>query len=292
MNVRHLIFALSVTLGAMLANGQIKVKSTEQDFIEKAVLPGLFISQQSFQICDPSTGDLFGLNGNEEFDVVYSLGVKLRDGILLTDKAVRPWKYSDEYGPYSSDYDPMFHKANFTEVTGDVAYLPLKYNATDVEMLADTTLYYFKSDCFSNIGFELDMVSGNKNGWVVLVYPEKSLATDNKLSCTIYQKDMEVKHDGKPVEILLPNNNATPLGGLYLVPQYDVPGIIAFKLCGVICPEGDVWKVWFPFVDSNLSCGDSVAGAQSSKSKLTPVAGKPETKDTPDNKNSKKKKNE
>lgn len=292
MNARHLIFALSFTLGAIFAQGQIKVKSTEQDFIEKAVLPGLFISQQSFQICDPTNGDLFGLNGNEEFDVIYSLGIKLPNGILLTDKAVRPWKYSVEYRPYASEYDPVFHKANFTEVSGDVAYTPLHYNASDVKMLADTTLYYFKTDSFGNIGFETDMTTGNKNGWVVWIYPEhnEQLSTGNKLSTSIYQKEMEVDNEGKPLEISLPNSNVTPLGGLFLVPQYDVPGIIVFKLCGIMCLDEDNWKVWFPFVDTNLSRGENTANTETSKSKLTPVSTKPEAKETPANKNGKKKK--
>lgn len=67
------------------------------------VSPALFLFRQSFQVADNKTGDLYGLNNQDEFGAEVSIGIKVKDGFVLTDKAMRPWAYNRKFDEYKEN---------------------------------------------------------------------------------------------------------------------------------------------------------------------------------------------
>lgn len=272
----------------LVVEAQIYIKSTEQQFIEDVVKNGLFISKQSFQICDRETGELFGLNGKKEFGVQYSIGVKIPDGIVLTDKAVRPWLYNNKFGKYRQKYDPVFYQATFSEMTDKVKYDSLDYTLAELDGVVDTTIYKFSSGTFDGNGFALDGTIGKKEGWIVWITAKKDhdFEQSANLNYTIYRKTITIDADKQSFDISKPNLEQNILGGIYVVPVYTKIGVIEFRLCGIVSLVDDGWKIYCPFVGMkgeeafDEAPGDTEVGSDE-PSELTPVKdmGKEKAKD-------------
>lgn len=286
--MKRLYLILSLLIGFKTVFGQIQFISNNQYIIEEAIENGLFISRQSFQICDKKTGELFGLNGEKEFGIQYSFGIKIPGGFLLNDKAVRPWIYNDKYKKYQHQYDPVFYQAKYSDVSQKAKYDSLSYTLVGMQELVDSTMYSFSSETFGGNGFVLDYSEGEKKGWIVWITIDKDtdLSNSAKLNYTIYKKDLTVGTFGEVHKIVEPNLYQNILGGIYVVPYYTEIGVIEFRLCGVIAKSKEGWKIHCPFVgmEDKMSSGqkpnqeEEVKEEDEDASELTPV-GKGKNKD-------------
>ena len=245
------ILLLTMFFVCQYCEAQLLVKSTSQQFIEDAVTSGLFVSEQSFQICDKETGELFGLNGKSEFGKQYSIGIKIPGGLLLNDVAVRPWMYDMKYGKYKDKYDPVFYQAKFAEMKEKAEFDSLAYSMTGMQELIDTTLYSFSSDAFNGKGFALDYTKGEKDGWLVWIIADENadISSMPKLNYSIYRKKLEVDGPKVSFDVVHPDEKQNILGGIYVVPYYTEIGVIEFRLCGVMSKSENGWKIYCPFVE-------------------------------------------
>lgn len=287
--MRKYFFYIVFLLGVTNVFGQISLISSNQQLIEDVVKSGLFISKQSFQICDRETGELFGLNGRKEFGVQYTIGIKIPNGFVLTDKAVRPWLYNNKFGKYKQKYDPVFYQATFSEMTEKAKYDSLDYTVAKLDALVDTTIYKFSSGTFDNNGFVLDGTTGKKDGWIVWITAkrEHNFEESANLNYTIYRKTITIGADKQSFDISNPNLEQNILGGIYVVPVYTKIGVIEFRLCGIVSFGNDGWKIYCPFVGMkgvvsvyDEAPGDTKVGSNE-PSELTPIKdmGKGKAKD-------------
>lgn len=280
--MQKFLILLIVTMMTNLCQAQIFVKSSEQQFIEEAIKDGLFVAKQSFQICDKETGDLFGLNGKKEFGIQYSLGVKVPNGFVLTDQAIRPWLYDSKFGKYRDKYDPIFYQAEFAELKeSSVKYDSLAYSIAQQEIVIDTTLYRFPSELFGGAGFRLENTLGKKEGWVVWITAnnDTDLAMTLDLNFTIYRKDITIDQKSQSFNIDKPNVDRTFIGGIYVIPTYTQIGVIEFHLCGILIPYKDNWRIYCPFVGADKQPSTGAIEEEKTddeQSELTPVTRKDE----------------
>lgn len=247
------IYIMLIGLLPLLSFGQNLRYIPSQPLLESSVENGFFVSRQSFQIRDKETGELFGLNGKEEFGVQYSIGIKIPDGILLMDEAVRPWEYNAKFEKYSEKYDPVLHQSDYSKLTKPVEYKTLDLHPDTQKMLVDSLLYMYGSESFDGKGFLLDKQTGEKEGWVVWVISRSStdLETSADVNYIIYQKKLTVKSQGQSFEIEKPYADREVLGGVYVVPRYTEIGIVEFRLCGIIVPKNEnSWVICCPFADN------------------------------------------
>lgn len=274
--MRHYFVILLFLIGISEVYGQISFKSNNQQFIENSIKPGLFLSRQSFQICDKETGELFGLNGKKEFGVQYTIGVKCHEGFFLVDQAVRPWLYNNKFEKYKAKYDPVFYQAMFSEIGGKANYDPLDYTLTKQEILVDTTLYQFSSRTFKGEGFKLENSMGEKDGWVVWITASRQTDFEEAadLSYTIYKKDIKIDYKGQSFDLEAPNVDRIIVGGIYVVPVYVNIGVIEFRLCGVLVSQNNQWKIFCPFggmEEPIAQEGNNLEEVKGGTSELTPV---------------------
>jgi hypothetical protein len=240
------------------------------------------LSRQSFQIYNEATGDIFGRNGKDEFGVQYSIGIKVSNGFVLSDKAIRPWKYDKAFFKYHDKYDPISYKASYTSLD-KVEYDSLSYSLTKMEELVDSTLYKFDSDTFHGDGFILDPSIGEKNGWVVWI-----TSADNadfeiapNISYSIFKKTLKVEQQLQTIGIEKPSTIQNVIGGIYIVPSFYKIGVIEFKLSGILVQDGENWQLIFPFVDKKTQKQETKEVSETvrkqdvtnddDKSELTPI---------------------
>lgn len=287
------IYIMLIGLLPLLSFGQNLHYIPSQPLLESSVRNGFFVSRQSFQIRDKETGELFGLNGKEEFGVQYSIGIKIPDGILLMDEAVRPWKYNAKFKKYSEKYEPVLYQSDYSELTKSLEYGTLDFHPDTQKMLVDSLLYMYGAESFGGKGFLLDTQTGEKEGWVVWVASKSStdLETSADVDYIIYQKKITVKSQGQSFDIEKPYAGREVLGGVYVIPEYTGIGIVELRLCGVIVPRSEnSWVICCPFAgneDIPATSGSSVNEKEEDNQalELTPIGS--DKKD-----NTKKKKND
>lgn len=256
-----------------LLKGMDNVGQTlDKGLLVDAVSSAFFLSRQSFQVADKKTGELYGLNNRDEFGTEITLGVKLKDGFLLTDKAVRPWEYNSKFNNYRDGYKPVPYLSEYTEQGEKSVYDSLNCSLQEGEKPLD--VYSFKSNVFKEKGLDYDVAEGPQKGWLVWAYTDKDadLNKTAKLSFICCEKELEVKVDSK--ESVSAPKDKNILGGIYIVPSITGVGIVKFLLCGVITEKNAKWYVSFPFVgieENDALQKENDVEQKSSKDTLTPV---------------------
>lgn len=222
-----------------------------QEIFKETIKPGLFIVKTGFQICDKESGDLFGLNGKDEFGESYGIGIKTPNGIVLYDRSVRPWRYNKKFGKYMEKYDPFFTQPMYKSVSTDSQLSSLDLDMATGITLVDSTLYKFDSLTFDKVGFNLNEETGKQLGWMVWITAK---GTDNptdaeKIEYTVFRQEYEIFGRGENLSIDQPDIDQQILGGVFLVPNVPGPGMLQVNLCGIAIPVNENWCLSFPAWD-------------------------------------------
>ena len=183
-----------------------------QNFLKLAISPSLFLTSQSFQVSNKEDGKMYGFNGKQEFGESYSVGVKIRDGIVLTEKAVRPWEYDANYDKYRDGYAPVRYQSHYSETQEEAQYDTLAYDTAEGMVLAENALYRYPTKAFGGKGLILDTAEGIKEGWFVWVTAKKgqNLQENTQVDYTIYRKTITVGKERTDSVVDAPNPTLTP----------------------------------------------------------------------------------
>ena len=225
------------------------MKSVGQEYAETVAKSGLFISKQSFRISNKKSGKVFGYNGKTYFGIQYSIGIKVKEGIILTDKVVRPWEYDNNFNQYKDEYNPILYKSEFSSIEDEIAFDSLFYNAEESKVLIEDEAYKFPSATFRGKGLSIDNTKGEKDGWVVWVMTDDAeISKSSNIYLTAYSKTVNVSSKSEPIDLDTPSTNDEILGGLYIVPYFTEIGIIEFRISGILIGNDSKWRIYTPFI--------------------------------------------
>lgn len=272
--MRKVIFIVNFLLLSVSSFAQFSLgQSVGQQYVENAVRTGIFLTKHSFRICDEKSGDLFGLDGKDEFGSQYAFGVKVPDGILLTNRSVCPWLYDVNFEKYKDDYSPVLFQALYSGLEETPKYDLLDYEYDKKEVVVDTAVYRFMSSTFDGKGFTLDNTTGKKDGWTVWVIARENSNSESnvQLDFLVYRKEITVNKNGQWIEVDKPDGKQKILGGIYVVPTFKEVGIIEFQLCGVLAQANASWRIYCPFIGKSESKIEQIDNQQSSDAELTPI---------------------
>lgn len=240
------------------------------EIIQEAIEYGLFITKTNFQICDKETGELFGLNGHKEFGTQYSVGIITTDGIVLTDKAIRPWIYNSKYKKYSEKYDPVFGDSQYRNLEKDAKYDSLALNITSQQILVDSAYYKYEALSFEKKGFKICNGYEETIGWIIWVSADsEEKLFDGKLDFQTTKIKVQ-QSSKKPILVDCPVDNQKFLTGLYLVPTVSSAGVIKFSLGGLISVDGEKYIL-------NLVSSEKEDNSENPKKKESEVIQEDET---------------
>jgi len=245
------------------------LKSANQQLIENAVQGGIFLMEQHYLLRDTVTGECFGKNNQDSFGKVLSLGVKVKQGYCITNRAVCPWKYDADFKRYQgSIYHPFLSKSTYRELSdscmAEIAITSMPTDSVSCVFVADSVL--FKGD-----GFELDDSCGKKRGWLVWITSEKDMDVGDSVcsfSSVIYRKDMELVENQEEYPVEPSDFGQNVWGGIYVLPMQRGIGKLLFKLVGVLTKREDKWMMVLPCqVTRELEEGAKM----DNENRLTPV---------------------
>lgn len=248
----------------------IQIKdSANQDtrLLESAISSSFFLSRQSFQVSDKKTGERYGLNNKNVFGTEFSLGIKVKNGYILTEKAIHPWKYNKKFETYKDNYDPVMYMSEYSEFAENTKYETLEILESKVNELLPSSLYFVAADCFLGKGLAVDYTEGKKDGWVVWACVDKDadLNRSAKLKIISYSKTVDSNvNDSSNVDT--PDEQEV-LGGIFVIPVNSEIGVIEFRISGIMVENNGKWNIGFPFIGNE----DKIVPKHSKDTKDTQV---------------------
>lgn len=245
--MEKLIVSILICLGPCLnTRAQIFVQSSSQQLVEEAVKGGIFLFRQDYQVKDTATGKYYG-RGGDVFGSVYALGIKLNGGYCLSDRGIHPWEYDVNFNNYRQDYLPVMYKTYWRETADTVMADYAQWVEKQVKELIPGKFSYVTDSLFQGKGFETDLTTGMKAGWMVWVVSEKTIAeasSQTPVSYTIYRKELELREGIGEYTLEAPSTGLNVWGGIYVVPVQTAVGQITFRLAGVMDKKGKQWTLF------------------------------------------------
>ena len=237
-------------IAMIYVNAQLTIgKSAGQTITESAIKGSVVVVKQSYQVKDKKTGKVYGRDGRKEFGLNYSLGVKTDAGFILTDAAARPWLEDDAFKKVEQTYEPFISQTEIRDIDGndpaEFSSCPLKFGKQQPQ-----GLWIGQTESIISNALEIDIKSGEKDGWLVWYKAEKNIATEPEAAITLQalSKKIEVKSEESDIEIDAPSNPDLTVGGIYVCPAFLGGGHVAYRLVGIVVKDGDAWKLRTPFV--------------------------------------------
>lgn len=246
-----LVFDVNAQLTRDLSSFSL-LKSPNQQIIEKVVNSGVFILKQSYELAD-SLDNRYGLSGNKAFDTDYTLAIKIKNGFIISERAIYPWDFNEEFDKYRGSYSPKLYSTQFSEVGSKCRYDSILINGKELKSLCSGMLYAQESEQFFGDGFSLGGNLGDNDGWIVWFTKKKSLDLEREtdLNLSIVQKKLNISSRDSnsyfyPIDSLITSDEI--MGGIFVIPEIISVGHLELKLCGVVCRIENGWMLCCPFV--------------------------------------------
>lgn len=214
--------------------GQI-FKSSNQQIVESAIQDGFIIIKESYQLEDTVSRQRYGRFGNEEFGETISLGIKMRNGVLLNDKVVHPWDYDENFERYRESHKPIHFKTEYMEFN-NLTYNPITIRFDSLTVQNDK-ITFSENSTFRGKGFEQIDLNEKREGWIVWISGKSKIEECDSISNPIYITYREVidfSEDLQKYVIEKPQTDSEIWGGIFIVPEQTQIGQITFKLVGTL----------------------------------------------------------
>lgn len=228
-------------------------RSTNQQLIEDAIRSGLQLYTHSYQLQDTTTNLKYGRNGQDDFGKGYFIGIRVKDGFIITENALAPWLCDVNYNRYRNAYRPISHKGQIRGLRDTTIYDCGILNNV-VESYPNTPFHRVRSPFQSdNWGFCLDTAPGSKAGWFVWILSDNTIDTLDSLHCEsymIFKREMLVPHDSVKQTVDAPLTDKNIWGGIYVTPIQTDIGQISLLLTGIMAKSEDdnQWLLYTPFI--------------------------------------------
>ncbi len=228
------------------------LKSPNQQIIEKVVNSGVFIIKQSYELAD-SLDNRYGLSGNKEFGVDYTLAVKIKNGFIINERTINPWDFNPQFEQYRGKYTPKLFPSQYSEVSANCKYDTISIKEDELKVVFPDMLYAQESEQFFGDGFTLGGEIGDNDGWIVWFTQKKdsNLGKSTDLNLSIIQKKLNItqKENGNyfyHVDSLQTSEKI--IGGIFIIPEIISVGQMEMKLCGIVCRIDNGWMLCCPFI--------------------------------------------
>lgn len=223
---------------------QSLLNSPNQQLVESAVKDAFVVLQQDYQLLDTATNTRYGWNHQELFNSIYSVGILMKDGIVVTDRFTAPWRYDARYQSLNNAaYRPIISRTSYRAI-GDTAMVGVQYDEHCCSPVKDDHLLFIDSVANGRKGLSVDTANGTKEGWLVwLVASDTTLTRDMAPSIVTYRYKLAVDSTVTDYQLPKPSVSGHILSGIYVVPTNSAIGVLDFRLIGVAYPNDDKWYI-------------------------------------------------
>lgn len=204
-----LLLTVTVTI-AMAQPGKgldLNLFKDRNQTVKDALAPGLYLVRQEFIAID-SAGKEYGFNNQDNFGTVYSIGIKIKEGLLLPSTFNTPGLFDTNFDPYRGNYTTRTSKMQ-SRMVDSLNYQTL--NVTDLKPEVPRVEQAPAEDFFT-----LKDYADIKSGKLVMLYADDMAQIDQAtIKSNIIQVD-DIEWDDKgiaqPKGILIGNKSL--IGGV------------------------------------------------------------------------------
>ena len=205
--------------------------SSNQQFIDSMATLAVVDVTRSYVVREKATGDSFTREGEDCFNKITSMAIRVKGGLLVTKAAVSPWLYDRDFNEYSEDYDGVAQALSFV-MDGKPFVID---NVSAERLTPGSGEIYFIATQEDADGLTISHPSGDIDGWAILFPVEKEYEN----STTSLKKKLSIMPRTETYEMTRPRGIEKIKGGLYVEVIYSSIGTLEFRICGVIVEAGE-----------------------------------------------------
>ena len=242
--MKSLTATLVLSVISMTGFAQISFQTNNQKIIEDAVIDGLLLVRQEYQLEDTVSLKRYTWNNRPEFGSALSFCVLTENGYVISSAALKPWEQDSKFGKYKdSAYRPVLTDTWYKSAASKDFRKAGCIGTADPEFLADSAWTFVKDTIFGD-GFAVDTTSGEKDGWLVWLTAsnEESVESDSLTTMT-YRHKLTVYSGQDAYEIPSPSSSRHIIGGIYVEPEYPGIGKMELHLVGIVVKTGENWQM-------------------------------------------------
>jgi len=239
--MQRFIFLLVFTFISLLAQAQpgkgldLNLFKDRNQTVKNAVAPGLFLVQQNFIAVD-SAGEEYGFNNQDNFGTIYSIGIKVKEGLLLPSTFNTPGLLDPNFEPYRAGYTTRNSSINARGIDS------LKYDNVDLARFNNQVprIDQTNNDEF----FGIKDYKGVTDGKLLLLYADDIAKLDKEtLKTNIIQVEELVWDDkgmAQPKNIVI--GNKTLIGGIFFYEEVTF-GTVTFQPVAFFENNNGAWML-------------------------------------------------
>ena len=268
------IFLIGLMLVPLSLSAQW-LTSPAQRMVVESIKDALFVSEQGYLLRD-TLGNNYGRDGRNEFSKTYELGISMQNGILVPDGCIAPWRHDSSFVRYSEAYEPRLTQRQ-VRAWADTTFHPIQLFNDSIVAYGDSMVYVAHGASTGHQGLAIDNTTGDKEGWLVLVYAKGDISSANSLDYLVFNKNITVTDSQSFYEITFPtlsDGESVLLGGFYVTPSFPKNGVIEFKVTGMMVQKDSQWLLCAPFAMAEQVTHNET-DADHGESQLTPINNEP-----------------
>lgn len=254
--LKYTALAVALTAASVGAVAQLNLGRQNNEFIRKAIEPALRVVKTSYNVATRDFSQQFGNHGDSVFGLDYSLAVATPAGMIVSSSVIAPWDNDPNYEYFRNDEDltTQIHDCTFSVLAPDAAYVPVAVDEFDIPApmaasLEKSPLYLMN---VTNLAPESGLVFATPqettDGFVIwATVPEgANLATTTDLTIKVENAKLEFDLVEPYVTVKKVATRGRILGGVFVEPVIEAPGLVRLMLRGVLAPPvgpNQGWRV-------------------------------------------------
>lgn len=221
----------------------IKLDSATVKYIKSSC----FLLKQDYCLYDKRKKKLYGYNDKEQFGTTYSLGIKCNGYNIITDQAVQPWKYDENYNEFKSEkLEPILSGSKYLlfDDSETYSYIGSDSIVTAVQTIKDNYIYTAKPFTSLQDGLDLNVSDTCKTGILIWIFNNTGdLETGN---ITIDFEFVPTKIEMFGSAAITPPHQGKEILGCLLVTKNDNDDT-KWYLSGLAASKENTWTLYYPF---------------------------------------------
>lgn len=278
--MNRIVFLLVMSCASVCCYGQFDVNKafealtkakSETLIIETAVKQELSVIRQQYRLS--RNGETFGKNHKTYYGESYSLGIKVSNGLIISNTVVTPWVKDADFNRLnaSGQYQPeLFWTYQKGLEDSEYKKIDLEFGTDYIHPLDTLQSLYVHEEVKGDFGLTIDDTPGEKQGYMIWARTDSSLQ-DSLMTVSTILEPMNVVASGDSARISLAVDNPDKvLGGLFVVPRYERGGRIQLQLVAVATPDeiDGKWSLYL-FTKRDAASGSAVDEVGSNNSEPT-----------------------
>lgn len=252
--IKKAAIALAVLAAAPSLQAQSQLlKTVNLDFLSDALSPAVRVVRSTYLVANSDLSQKYAAKNDTVFGRDYSMAFIVPGGIVIPEAALMPWAGDPKFNTYRENpaYQPYLHDRTMALLAPDALYQPLDIESTLGEEVpagnSSSPLRLVSTGSIEGApALETMVPTETTRGFAVwyILLPDTDIDSTTSLNIKIESVNVDFNADGTPATITPAYTRGDILGGLFVAPVIESPGLVRFKVAGFLAPGSRLDEKW------------------------------------------------